>query len=139
MSPELASQLKMRLSKRSVDTHGLTPRGTKIQTPAESALCPLFLDGLRTAGCLPHSTQQSKRRIRETTTPLPSRSASVRDTGAEVADSNSLSSCPQYSRPHISEESPARHGCDQLAHSIVAPPHRGDSAGSEVYAPAQKS
>jgi len=64
---------------------------------------------------------------------------STRDTGVDVADSNVLSSCPQYSRRHISEESPAPHECDQPAHSNAGPRHRDDNVESELYAPAQRA
>ena len=122
-----------------VDTHGLAPRGTQMLTQAGSVLWLPVLDALRTARSPPHSIHQSKRRSRETTTPPPLRSASARVTGAEVADLHSLSSCPQNSNPHRSEEAPVRQVCDQLAHAIVGPPHRGDSAGPAISTLAQPS
>ena len=69
----------------------------------------------------------------------PSRSASARDTGDEVVDSDSLSFCPQYSIRHMSEESPAPHEYDQPAHSIVGQAHLDGGVGSEVHAPEQTS
>ena len=84
-----------------------------------SALCPLVLVEPPTDGFPPYSTQRSQRRTRENTTPLPIMSASARDTEAEVANLNSLSSCPRYSKTHLSEESPARHEYERIAHSIV--------------------
>ncbi len=65
--------------------------------------------------------------------------ASARGTGDEGADSDSLSSCPQCSTPHISEESPAPREYGQPARSIVGQSHQGDRAGSEVTAPAHRS
>ena len=65
--------------------------------------------------------------------------ASARGTGDEVADSTSVSSGPQSSKPHISEESPSPLEYDPPAHSIVKQSHPVDSVGPEVNTPGQNA